>query len=291
MKTIIDISKFQTVTDWSKVKSAVDGVIIRLGFRGYGSGTISYDSKYNEFKTNLEKYNIPYSFYFFPCSINDNEALEEAKFIINEYKKAKTSLPVYLDSEIADVKNKAGRSDRLSRDTRTRLLKIILDELNKNNIPCGTYASTSWLNNQLDMSKLNMYSVWVAQYNTVCTYKGAYDMWQYTSKASVPGITGNVDMSRLYNESILKVNGSTTKPVTPTKSIGQVAQDVFDNKYGTGAARKAKLEAEGYNYAEVQKRVTEIDKTHKEIASIEAQIKDLESKKNALKVKETQLLK
>lgn len=59
------------------------------------------------------------------------------------------------------------------------------------------YASTSWLNNKLDMTQLP-YKVWVAQYNTVCEYKGEYVLWQYTSQGSVPGINGNVDMNECY---------------------------------------------------------------------------------------------
>lgn len=42
------------------------------------------------------------------------------------------------------------------------------------------------------------------------------------------------------------------------KSIDEIAQDVINGKYGNYPERKAKLEAEGYNYAEVQNRVNEL---------------------------------
>ena len=61
------------------------------------------------------------------------------------------------------------------------------------------YASTSWLNNQLDMSKLSGYEVWVAQYYSKVTYGGTYKCWQYSSTGSVNGISGNVDMDYWYN--------------------------------------------------------------------------------------------
>ena len=57
------------------------------------------------------------------------------------------------------------------------------------------YASTSWLNNNLDMKKLSGYRVWVAQYNDTVTYKGSYWCWQYTSSGKVPGIKGRVDLN------------------------------------------------------------------------------------------------
>lgn len=45
-----------------------------------------------------------------------------------------------------------------------------------------------------------------------------------------------------------------SKP-TPTKSIDEIAKDVIAGKYGNYPERKVRLEAEGYNYNEVQGRV------------------------------------
>ncbi|ORX86305.1 hypothetical protein BCR32DRAFT_325061 [Anaeromyces robustus] len=52
-------------------------------------------------------------------------------------------------------------------------------------------------------------------------------------------------------------NGGSSKP-TSKKSVEEIAQDVLDGKYGTGQERKEKLEAEGYNYSEVQKKVNQL---------------------------------
>ena len=49
------------------------------------------------------------------------------------------------------------------------------------------------------MRQLSAYRVWVAQYYSKVTYKGRYDVWQYTSKGKVDGISGNVDMNYWYN--------------------------------------------------------------------------------------------
>ena len=58
--------------------------------------------------------------------------------------------------------------------------------------------------------------------------------------------------------SILPEEKPTPAPTTPTKSIDEVAKEVIEGKYGNGAERKEKLEAEGYDYSEVQGRVNEI---------------------------------
>lgn len=194
---IIDLSHHNTVSNWDKVANAVQGVILRLGYRSYGSGQITADKKYNEFLKQIKSRGISYGIYFFPTSITESEAEEEANYIIKSVQGLKLSYPIYLDSEIADVKTKNGRSDKLDKTTRTKLLKIILDKLKARGYDCGVYASTSWLNNNLVMSQLSNYKVWVAQYNTSCTYSGKYNMWQYSSKGQVDGINGNCDVSKL----------------------------------------------------------------------------------------------
>lgn len=194
---IIDLSHHNTVSDWNKIAKSVGGVILRLGYRSYGGGVITTDKKYNEFLAQVKSHNIPYGIYFFPTSINEAEANAEADYILKMVSGLNLSFPIYLDSEIADTKTHNGRSDKLDKETRTRLLKVILDRLKAKGYDCGVYASTSWLNNQLNMSKLNGYKVWVTQYNTVCTYGGSYNMWQYSSKAQIDGVVENCDVSKL----------------------------------------------------------------------------------------------
>lgn len=44
----------------------------------------------------------------------------------------------------------------------------------------------------------------------------------------------------------------------PNKSVEDIAKDVIKGKYGNGTERKKRLEAEGYNYSEVQAMVNKI---------------------------------
>lgn len=59
-----------------------------------------------------------------------------------------------------------------------------------------------------------------------------------------------------YDQMMNGTASSETKPSQPAKkSISEIAKDVIAGKYGNGADRQKKLEAEGYNYAEVQAEV------------------------------------
>ena len=212
-RTVIDISQFNNVTNWSAVKAIGYPVIIRIGYRGSKTGTITYDPKYKEYKSACEQYGIEHYFYFFPCSITDAEAHEEALFIKNEVVKSGVQL-VYLDSEVVQS-DKSGRSDTLSKEKRTRMLRIICEDLLSWGISCGVYASRSWLYNNLDMSNIPSNAVkntWVAEYGVNATkYTGTYVMWQYTSKGSVNGINGNVDLSHQYEPFYFIVNNSSSQ--------------------------------------------------------------------------------
>ena len=63
-----------------------------------------------------------------------------------------------------------------------------------------------------------------------------------------------------YNEVQNAVNAlvSGNKTPAPTKSVEQIAREVIEGKWGNGADRKKRLEAAGYNYNEVQKKVNEL---------------------------------
>lgn len=251
MKSILDISYYQTVTDWKAVKDEVSGVIIRMGYRGYSKGGIVYDSKYKEFRRAVEKYNIPHSFYFFTQAITDEEAIEEAEFIARELEDAGSLMgPVWIDSEIADTKTKSGRADKLNATKRTWLIKVICETLKARGYTCGVYASTSWLNNNLVMSLLSNYPVWVAQYGETCKYSGNYILWQYTSKGRIKGVNGNIDLSKsvLIPEEIV-LNEKLEA------AINVIALEVISGTFGTGHEHRA-----DEIYKLVKQRVNELCK-------------------------------
>ena len=247
MKPIIDVSDFQGTINWKTVSGNIEAAIIRLGYRGYGNGRIVYDTKYKENRAACEALGIPFSLYFFPTSITDAEAIEEADFIIQEAKGMKFVLPIFLDSEYAEGSGK-GRSDQLNRADRTRFLRIICERLQANGIPAGVYASTSWIKNRQDASQLP-FSWWVAQWASKLSYSGDWLIWQYTSKGSVPGISGNVDCSQR------NTSKPVTVPETAVKGVEELAREVIAGKWGNGSERRRRIQAAGYDYNAVQSRV------------------------------------
>lgn len=195
---IIDLSEFNVVRDFSQVAKNVDIIIFRVGYRYSVDATIKYDKKFNEYLDAVKQYNIPYSFYFVSQAITKTEARQEALFVAEECKKNITTyhVPVFVDTERI---NGNSRADKLNKTQRTICIKVFCDTLQGLGIPAGVYSNLSWLTNNLDMQQLP-YSVWMAEYGPRDTYIGDHIMWQYTSKGSIPGVDGYVDISRLVQK-------------------------------------------------------------------------------------------
>ena len=219
MKKVIDLSYFNTITDWGKVKNSVDAVVIRLGYRGAHTGVITYDPKYQEYMAACQELGIPTMIYFFPCSISKEEAESEARFIISAAAKANLCGPVWLDSEIV-YRDRSGRADNLGPLNRTMYLNVILKALREAGYDCGVYASTSWFKHNLVDSSLVNCRRWVADWADKCSYNTfEYSMWQYTSKGSVPGINGDVDISECYLNLDSTISTQAARPAITREDI------------------------------------------------------------------------
>lgn len=201
---IIDLSKYNTVTDWNKLKSAVDGVIIRCAYRGYGSGKIVQDSKFAEFARACKAQGIPFGVYFMSQAITEVEGREEADYAVSLTKQFGATLPVFIDSEDGDGTAKVVRADGLSKAARTAVVKAFCQRVAELGRIGGVYASESWFNSKLNFSELTQYLIWVAKYGANTGSKcsavtlSKYDAHQYTSNGTVQGISGRVDVSEFY---------------------------------------------------------------------------------------------
>ncbi|WP_273227955.1 GH25 family lysozyme [Mogibacterium timidum] len=194
----IDVSYAQGFIDWEKVaRAGIKFAYIRASYRGYGTGRIVPDEWFERNIKGAIAAGIKVGVYFFSQAINAEEGREEADYIINQVKKYKISLPIAIDTEYVSAPN--ARANSISKQIRTEAVKAFCARVYERRYTALIYASTSWLNNQLDMSKLSIYKVWVAQYYSHVTYGGEFQCWQYTSSGSVPGINGRVDMNHWYN--------------------------------------------------------------------------------------------
>ena len=188
----IDVSKWNGSIDWNAVRnSGVTFVIIRCGYRGSSTGALIKDQKFDSYIAGAEAAGLNVGLYVFSQAITEREAVEEASMAVTLASGHRISMPIFIDTEKAS----GGRANGLSAGERTQIMKAFCETVKSSGYTPGIYASKSWFENQLNMGELNQYRIWLAQYASQATYGGKYDMWQYTSKGSVSGISGNVDMN------------------------------------------------------------------------------------------------
>lgn len=243
---VIDVSTHQGIIDWAKVKaSGVDGAIIRCG---YGSDIASQDDK--QWKRNADectRLGIPFGTYLYSYAKTTAQAKSEAEHVLRLVKGYNLSYPIYYDLEEAGTES--GAIERA---------KVFGDIIEAAGYWCGVYANKSWWTNHL--VGLERFVKWVAQYNSVCTYSGSYDMWQYTSSGSIPGVNGNCDVNWCYRDYPSEIAGNSaneSKPAdsTPTGTTLDLVYRTMCDEFGKGNTRKQAL---GSRYEEVQEVINHI---------------------------------
>ena len=188
----IDVNYHNGTIDWKRVKqSEVEYAIIRCG---YGTNDKNQDDKkWEENVKGCIDNNIPYGVYLYSYADTVEKASSEADHAIRLLQGKKLKYPVYYDLEEDKLR------DKISKQTIADIAQTFCDKLSAKGYTVGIYANKDWFTNYLTDSRFNNWTKWVAQYNTVCNYKGKYDMWQCSSTGRVPGISGNVDLNYSYS--------------------------------------------------------------------------------------------
>ena len=192
----IDVSKYQPNINWSSVKnSGVSFVIIRCGYRGASTGVLIEDPYFKSHIKGAKAAGLKVGVYFFTTALTEAEAIEEASMCAYLCGGYGINYPVFMDCESS---SRPGYNS-LSASDRTKIIQAFCNTLKSAGYTPGVYANKTWLTEKMSASALSGYKIWLAQYNASGpTYNGRYDLWQYTSKGSVSGISGNVDMNQSY---------------------------------------------------------------------------------------------
>jgi len=198
-REIIDVSEFNDITDYASVAKNINGVIIRTGYRGYGSAgnfkeDASLNTHYNGFKGKTK-----IGYYFFSQATTTAEAEEEASYVVSLIKGKTNNFPIYLDMEYGNEYH-TGRADNLSKSVRTDCAVAFIKKIKALGHRAGIYANEDWFQNHLDFNRIVKAgaSIWIAKYSSEKPNVSQYDMWQYTSTLSINGITRGVDSSHVY---------------------------------------------------------------------------------------------
>ena len=192
--TGIDVSKYQGNINWAAASSAISFAVVRVGYRSIGTGALNIDPKGVQNIQGAKAHGITTGAYFYSTAQSEAQAVEEASLAIQQVQAAGgVSMPIFIDWE------GNARTNAVDANTAAAIINAFCTTVRNSGYRAGLYSDKNHLTHKINMGNVSGGTViWCAQYNTRCTYSGHYDMWQYTSKGSVPGIRGNVDMNQSF---------------------------------------------------------------------------------------------
>lgn len=195
----IDVSKYQDTIDWEAVASDdVEYAFIRLGIRGYTKGEILEDENFEDNIKGALRNDIDVGVYFFTQATSDEEAREEAQYVLDALEPYEVTYPVVIDVEA--VSNDNARTKDLTKEQRTQYCITFCEMIREAGYTPMIYGNMKTFMLMLDLEQLETYEKWVAFYDEPMYYPYAFRIWQYTDTGKVAGIKGDVDLNISFEE-------------------------------------------------------------------------------------------
>ena len=193
----IDVSDHQCRINWETVKPQIDFAVIRIGW-----GRNHWDDTARDNIEAVNRLQIPYGAYWFSYAYTPEMAANEARTMLRfmEECSAVPTLPVYFDWE--------GDSQRFAEDQEIDVTGQLLrdmydafaDVIKEAGYTPGLYAGDSYCHDYYGRDYVeSLDHVWYALYGPDGVDYGA-QIWQYTSKGHLDGISTEVDLDRCYHD-------------------------------------------------------------------------------------------
>lgn len=208
MFPIMDVSRWQGSINWDKVKASglVSGVMLKavstnrkLSKRKDG---LYIDPTFERNYAECKRVGLPVGVYYYTYATDKDMADAELTLLKTALTGKTFELPISVDVEDNKIK-------KLSTQALTDLSAYALATVERWGFYALLYVGLNFAQTELYMggAALRKYDVWLARYPSDKSKTKPEDkpktdfsfgMWQYTSTASVPGVSGNVDLSHAY---------------------------------------------------------------------------------------------
>lgn len=201
----IDISKYQSNLSIAEVKEAGYEFAILRG--GYSTNGIirkkKIDNAFERFYQQAKKIGFSVGAYYYSTAKTKAEGEAEATFFYKNCLQGKQfEMPIYIDVEDNNwqSQDKKGVTDAIIG---------FCEYLEARGYYVGVYASLSWFNTKIDVSRLKKYTKWVAKWVVSANSKptvsfSAFDMWQYTDNGHIAGYQVDVDQAYIDFPTVIK---------------------------------------------------------------------------------------
>lgn len=191
----IDVSYYQKDIDWKAVaEDGIDFAIIRVGFRGYGGGSLNEDERFREYIEGALDAGLDVGLYIFSQAVNADEAREEAEFVLERIGDYEITYPIAFDWE--PLNYSGSRSQNFDYSVLTGCALAFCEVIEDAGYTPMVYLNPSFAYLRYDIARLMNEEkiIWLAHYTDNTNYLYDFQIWQYGSSGNVDGIGGRVDM-------------------------------------------------------------------------------------------------
>ncbi len=185
----IDVSEWQGDIDYEKVRDAgATFVMIRIGVKLSNGEEPALDKKFIQNIKNAKEAGLKVGVYLYSKALSSEEAIKEAKWIIDVLDEEALDLPIVFDWEIWGNWN----SYHMSFHELNKMAYSFIDTVEEAGYEGMLYGSKFYLENFWEDELFE--HIWLAHYASSTNYEG-YMMWQFSNVGRIDGIYGDVDLN------------------------------------------------------------------------------------------------
>ncbi len=149
------------------------------------------DVRYKDYLEGAKAAGLGVGVYIYSQAITEEEAVEEASFVLERIQDYELDLPVVIDYEYANGRGRLYEAELTDRQ-RTDICLAFCQAVEAAGYESMVYANASMLGDDLMAEELPR--VWLAHYTKATDYAGAYEFWQCSDRGRIDGIGGSVDL-------------------------------------------------------------------------------------------------
>lgn len=184
----IDVSKWQGNIDFDLVrKNGARFVIIRAG-----SGK-KPDPMFKRNYDLAKRAGLHVGAYWYSYANSVEDAIKEAETMHSVIKGLRFEYPIWYDVEETSQFAKGAKFINA-------IIYAFCQKLEAHGFYVGVYMSKAYATSNLYDTTKQRFDLWVAQYNSKCTYEDVHGMWQYSGSGKINGVNGAVDLDYSYKD-------------------------------------------------------------------------------------------
>ena len=201
----IDVSAHREELDWEAVKAAgVDFAMLRIGWRGNTEGKVYLDEYFERNYELAKAAGLHIGVYFYSQAVSAQEAVEEAEAVLAWLNGRELDYPVAYDWEYVSSE---ARTAHVDGETLNASANAFCET-----IAAGGYYPIIYFYQDIaylkyDLSEINAYDFWLAEYNEVPSFHYDFKMLQYTASGRIDGIEDNLDFNLSFVDYSKRVKG------------------------------------------------------------------------------------